>query len=380
MKSDVAKSTAPPTAAKPGLRRRKYLYVLASVVPIALLLYLALPFVIRQYVLYTLNKIPGYTADVGPVRVNLLRGAYQIKQLKLQKTSGDIPVPLFSADSIDLSVQWTELIHGAIVGEIQVDRPTLNFVNGPSPGTSQISLDKSWIARVKELFPAKINRFEFNHGEIHFRDFSRKPTVDLYMTRTHVVAVNLTNSRRLSQALVATIDAVGEVSQDGRFKFHLVADPFDDRPTFRLSAEMTDVNLREWNDFLEAYGGVEAKQGTFSIFTEMHVEHGKLQGYIKPILKHLEIARWQKAHESPLKIIWESTVAGVAEILKNEPTDQIATRIPLSGQIGNPDADIFATIGSLLRNAYIQALFPSFDGYLGRASTAKGNTTTNQPP
>jgi len=62
------------------------------------------------------------------------------------------------------------------------------------------------------------------------------------------------------------------------------------------------------------------------------------------------------------------------------PTGQIATRIPLSGQIGNPDADIFATIGSLLRNAYIQALFPSFDGYLGRPSTANANITTNQPP
>jgi hypothetical protein len=94
----------------------------------------------------------------------------------------------------------------------------------------------------------------------------------------------------------------------------------------------------------------------------------------------LEIARWEKAHENPLKIIWENIVAGVAEILKNEPTGQIATRIPLSGQIGNPDADIFATIGSLLRNAYIQALFPSFDGYLGRPSTANGNITTNQPP
>jgi len=140
------------------------------------------------------------------------------------------------------------------------------------------------------------------------------------------------------------------------------------------------VDLTEWNNFLEAYGGVDASKGTFSVFTEMQVEHGKLQGYIKPILNHLEIARWKQAHENPLKVIWETIVAGVAEILKNQPKDQIAARKPLSGDVSNPDAGIFATISNLLRNAYIQALFPSFEGYLGHDGTANGNITINHAP
>jgi len=335
---------------------------MGSILLVLLMLNTLLPFAIRGYVLRTLNKIPGYHADVGSLNVNLFRGAYQMKQIKLEKTSGDVPVPFFSADTIDLSVQWDELFRGALVGKINVDRPSLNFVNSSRPGNSQTSMDKSWLAHVKELFPLKINRFEVNDGEIHFRDFSRKPNVDLYMTRTHIVAINLTNSRRLSKTLVATIDTAGLIPQAGHFKFHLEADPFDARPTFQLAAEMTDVDLTQWNNFLEAYGGVDASKGTFSVFTEMQVEHGKLQGYIKPILKGVKVARWEGAKENPLKVIWETVIAGAAEVLKNQPKDQIATRIPLGGDITHPDAGVLATIGELLRNAYIQALFPNLDG------------------
>ncbi len=366
---------SPPATVVLRKDRGKLGYILGGIVAIVVLAHALLPIAIRHYVLHTLNKIPGYRADVGSLYVNLFRGAYQVKKIKLEKTSGSVPVPFFSADTVDLSVQWAELFHGALVAKVLIDRPSLNFVNSPAPETSQTSVDKSWIARVKELFPLKINRFEVKDGQIHFRDFSRKPNVDLYMTQTHVVAVNLTNSRRLSQTLVATIDAAGVVSQRGGFKFHLTADPFDAKPTFKLAAEMTDIDLTEWNDFLEAYGGVSASAGRFSVFTEMQVDQGKLQGYIKPIIKHLEIARWKEAKENPLKVVWETIVAGVAEILKNQPKDQIATRIPLSGDISNPGTGIFATVGELLRNAYIQALFPSLEGYLGKGSTANGNIT-----
>ena len=354
-------------------RHKKFLYNLVGIALFLVIAQISLPFAVRRYVLHTLNKIPGYRAQVGALSINLFRGAYQIQQIKLEKIKGKVPVPFFSADTIDLSVEWSELFHGALVGKIEIQHPFLNFVNGRSAETSQTSMDKSWVEHVKELFPLKINRFEANNGEIHFRDFSRKPNVDLFMAQTHIIAVNLTNSRRLSQTLVATIDAGGVVPQNGQFKFHLEADPLAEKPTFRLAAQMTDVDLKEWNNFLEAYGGVDAAQGTFDVFTEMQVDHGNLQGYIKPILKHLEIAHWKDAQESPLKVVWEMIVAGVAEILKNQPKDQIATRIPLSGSINNPSPGIIATIGELLRNAYIQALFPSLEGFLGKGKPANGD-------
>jgi hypothetical protein len=377
----VALDTAQSRARKPFERGRLRTagYWIAGIIVVVIVLHLTLPIAIRKYVLHTLNRIPGYRSEVGHISLNLFRGAYQINQIKVEKTGGNVPVPFFSADQIDLSVQWAELIHGAVVGAIQIQQPALNFVNSPKSETSQTSMDKSWMERVKELFPLDIDRFEVDEGEIHFHDFSRTPNVDIYMTKTHILATNLTNSRRLSQTLVATIDAAGVIPQNGRFKLHLEADPFDERPTFQLAAEMTDVDLTQWNDFLEAYTGVQATKGEFSVFTEMKVQHGTLDGYIKPIMKSVEVARWKEGHESPFKIAWETIIAGVAELLKNHSQDQIATRIPLSGNIAHPQSGIIATIGELLRNAYLQALFPSLDGYLGRGTPANGKITEEAP-
>ena len=346
------------------IARRKIYYSVAVLVVLLVVAHVSLPFVLHWYVQRTLNKINGYRANIGLVTVNLFRGAYAVRQVKLEKTSGRVPVPFFSADAVDLSVEWKQLFHGAVVGQIGIDRPTLNFVNSPTPEAAQTSIDKDWMRRVKQLFPLKINRFEIFGGDIHFRDFSRQPNVDLFMTNVHVVAVNLTNSRRLSKSLMAVIDATGYVPPTGSMKLHLEANPFASKPTFSVAAEMTDVQLTQWNDFLRAYGGVDAAKGSFSVYTEMKVNRGNLQGYIKPIFKDVEIARWKEHHESVLKVVWKKIVAGVAEALKNQPKNQIATRIPLNGDLENPNPGILATVGELLRNAFIQALFPGLEGFV----------------
>src|SRR5207237_1314919 len=64
--------------------------------------------------------------------MHLWRGAYQIHHVEVVKTTGHVPVPLFSAPLIDLSVQWRALFDGAFVGNIDFFDPKMNFVNAPS--------------------------------------------------------------------------------------------------------------------------------------------------------------------------------------------------------------------------------------------------------
>src|SRR5579862_7821815 len=97
--------------------RKKLLYFAIAALLILVIAQLSLPFAVRKYVLHTLNKIPGYRTQVASIHINLLRGAYKINNIKLEKTQGEVPVPFFSAETIDLSIQWSELIHGALVGQ-----------------------------------------------------------------------------------------------------------------------------------------------------------------------------------------------------------------------------------------------------------------------
>ena len=59
----------------------------------------------RDYVNRKLSEIPGYRAHVAAVTLHLWRGAYQIHNIDIKKTSGKVRVPFFSAPLVDLSVQ-----------------------------------------------------------------------------------------------------------------------------------------------------------------------------------------------------------------------------------------------------------------------------------
>lgn len=322
----------------------------------------ALPGVIRHYVNKTLDEIPEYDGRIGDIDLHIIRGAYQIQDVELVKTTGDVPVPFFSARSVDLSVEWGALFRGALVGEIAFDEPKLNFVAGPNDEKSQKSMDNVWLEKVRELFPLRINRFEVVNGEIHFHDFHSEPRVNIYVNRIFAVASNLTNSRNLSQTLVAIIDARGKAMDEAGVRLYATVDPYARQPTFNVDASITEMNLTSINDYLRAYGKFDAEGGTFSLFGEFAATDGKISGYVKPIFNDVDIVNWKENTKTPLKLIWEAVVGAVGRIFTNPPANRVATKIPIEGTIDDPDVDLFAVIGGVLQNAFIRAFLPGIEG------------------
>jgi len=108
-----------------------------------------LPFWVRDYVNRKLSEIPDYRGQVAAVTLHLWRGAYQIHNVDIVKTAGHVPVPFFSAPLVDLSLQWRALLDGAVVGQLDIFRPQMNFVNAPAKANSQIGIDKPWTEKIK---------------------------------------------------------------------------------------------------------------------------------------------------------------------------------------------------------------------------------------
>jgi hypothetical protein len=97
---------------------------------------------------------------------------------------------------------------------------------------------------------------------------------------------------------------------------------------------------------------------------EMNCQHGLIAGYLKPLFLHLVIFNPldDAVHDNPLQFFWQAVVGTTAELLKNRPRDQLATSIPISGNLSKPQSDILATIGNVLRNAFIRAYLPRLEG------------------
>lgn len=70
---------------------------------------------------------------------------------------------------------------------------------------------------------------------------------------------------------------------------------------------------------------------------------------------------WEKDKEKPLKIAYEAVVEAVAWVFKNQNKEQLATKVDFEGNIKNLNIDIWQLIGQVLKNAFIQALYPSLE-------------------
>ena len=362
-----------PAVAKPRRHHWRTLAVLSALVVALVALRVALPTIVRGYVNRTLSKIPGYRSEVGVIDISLWRGAYTIHDANVVRTSGKIPVPFFSARRVDLSVEWRELFHRALVGEITMDRPKLNFVKGPTSETSQTRVDSSWQDRVKELFPLRINRLTIEDGELHYRDFYSKPPVDVVVNDLHVVARNLTNSRKLSKTMAASIDADGRPLGNSNLTMHVDVDPYQAKPTFNAAAELTHVDLTKFEDFARAYGGFDFQSGWLSIYTELAAAKGKFTGYVKPLVTDLQIPNWNEEPKNLLQRVWGVLVGVTAKVFRNHPKDRFATRVDFAGSFDNPNYSIWEIIGQVLKNTFVKAIPPRLEGDVSLGEAEKQN-------
>jgi len=341
-------------------KRKVVFIVFGGVLLLLIALRIALPYILLRLVNKELTHIPGYTGHVDDIDVALIRGAYKIKSIKLEKTGGKVPVPFFSAPLIDLSLQWESLFHGRIVGKIEVDQPILNFVKGPTEATSQTKIDSSWTDVVKKLMPLKLNKFEIVEGQIHYRDFHSKPTFDIFTKQVHILAENLNNAEKNKEVLPSTITASADV-YGGKATATMKMDALAKTPTFDGNVKLEGLNMANLNNFIDAFAKFDIKSGEISIYTEAAAKDGKITGYTKPIIKNLKVLNWEKDKEKPLKIAYEAVVEAISWVFKNHNEEQLATRVEFEGNIKNPNIDIWELIGQVLKNAFIQALYPSFE-------------------
>jgi hypothetical protein len=349
-----------PYAALQNMKRKFRIYRAPFYIGLFLLIMLVivralLPFWVRDYVNRKLSEVPEYRGHVAAVTLHLWRGAYQIHHVEIAKTTGHVPVPFFSAPLVDLSVQWRALFDGAFVGNIDFFDPKMNFVNAPSKQNSQIGVDKPWSQKIKELFPLKFNRFTVRNGEVHYRDFSRTPNVDVIFDQIQMVATNLTNSKKLSKTLVAELQIEGRPLRAGDLRAQIALDPYAEKPTFTLRSEATDVPLVRLNDFAKAYAGITFETGTLKLATEMTSTTGRFSGYVEPVFDHMGI--FNPAHDSdnPIDFIWQGIVGGLTRMIRNQPKDRFGTKAPFSGSFDDPKTAVMSTILNVFRNAFIQA-------------------------
>ena len=279
----------------------------------------------------------------------------------------------FRVSNIDLSVEWRALFHGRLVGELIFNSPKLIFTKDRAE-ISDVKKDTNDFRKVlKDFMPLKVNRFEVNKGSIHYVDAGASPKVDISIQQAHILAQNLKNVEDNKTELPSPITANANV-YGGTLTLNMKMDALAKRTRFDLNAEIKNANLVSINDFLKAYGGFDVNKGTLNLYTEFAAKNGSYKGYVKPVIKDLDVVGPEDRKDKFFQKVWENIIGGAGKILENPKKEQIATKVPIEGSFQGSDTDIMEAIWELLSNAFIHALMPSIDNQININSI---NTNTN---
>lgn len=317
--------------------------------------------------------MPDYYGHIDDIDIALIRGAYTIKDIYIdQKDSAtNERTPFMAADALDLSVEWRALFEGRIVGEIVMERPIVRFTK-EAVEPSEVAEDTVQLADLlKDFMPIEINRFEVHDGSFQFKDPTSQPNVFLKMDNIQMRAENLKSIQDEDVLLPAFVTMDADV-YGGHLRLDMDLDPLAEEATFDLAAELTRADLTNFNEFFQAYAKVDIEKGFFGMYTEVAANDGKFLGYVKPIIEDLEVLGPQDKENSLPEKLWEGLVGLGSMLLTNPREDQIATRVPLEGDLSKPDVRTWYAVIDLLRNAFIQALQPELENTVNISDVQAG--------
>jgi len=127
---------------------------------------------------------------------------------------------------------------------------------------------------------------------------------------------------------------------------------------------------------VKAYGKFDFEAGTLALAVELAARNGKLKGYVKPVLDGMKIVNVEREIQNPVGLVWQSAVAGVTRLFRNQPNNRLATKIPLSGTFSDPQVAILPTLGNILKNEFVRV----FNGDLENTISLEDVPTPSAKP
>ena len=357
--------------------RRRNLVSVAVFVLLAVVLRLCLPYLVKSYLNTKMAHMGDYRGHMADVDLQLWRGAYSIDQFSITKTSGKVPVPLLSVVRMDMALSWHAIFHGMLRGKLKLTQAELNFVEGGASDESQAGKGVDWRQKLKLVAPIELDQVTIVDSTVTFRNFVTSQQVNLKMTDVNGTVTNLSNVDRHRGSRVADMQATAKLLGSAELQTRASFDPLEKSGDFQFELIINKIDLKQVNALARAYTGLDFASGSGDFVMQLDATNGQLDGYAKPLFHNLQIFSWKQDvevdHKNPLQLAWEAMAQGVASVFKNHAKDQFATKVPISGDIGDKNIGTFPAVINVLRNAFIKAYTPQLENLKPPPAAAKNS-------
>ena len=318
---------------------------------------------------YLATPDPAIRADIALKGIPLDRAAPVADDVSLQLRGG-----VLSADGQFESVKGQQHAHlrHARVSDLAVD-----YVHDPRAQATQRAAELAKSTADLAGQPAvrvDVDELQLTDATLGVVNKETSPAYRVFFDQADVRVLNVSNQPAQGR---------GWIMVRGRFMGSGPSDLWTsfiaDRraPDLNISVQIRDTVMTTMNDLFQAYGDFDVAGGTFSLYSELSINRGTIDGYVKPIFTDIDVYDTrQERHDSLGQKLYEGVVGGVAGLLRNRE-DSTATRARVSGDVEAPELSTWEIIFNLVRNAFFNSILPGLEH--SRRGGAEGAAAPAQP-
>jgi Domain of Unknown Function (DUF748) len=302
---------------------------------------------------------------------------YQVEKIPLNKFEPEIQrANLHVYNGVLQSkgvVEYSPKIERVDVDNAAIDGIHLDYVHTSQSATGEsnrIAVVKADAAKVNNApgLQLKAREIALTNSELKFINDAASPHYRFVISDANMRATNLSN--HLS-AGPAKFQFNGKLMGSGNTTLTGVLRPEHEGPNFDFDLASSGTDLTSLNDFLRAYGKFDVASGRVAVYSQVTVKDHYVSGYVKPLFTDVKVYDVAKDKNKPiLHQMKELLIGGGAKLLKNGKTQQVATKVDISGQVNNPNVSAWQAIGQFIENAFINAIVPGFDREVAAARQA----------
>ena len=225
----------------------------------------------------------------------------------------------------------------------------------------------------------RIERLEVTKSTFGFVNQAARPAYRLQMTDTNLTIEHLGNQRRDGPAVARL---TGQLMGRGETHLTVALQPQPGSADMDVTAQIEGADLVRLKDLVRAYGGFGITAGEFSVYSELRMKGGAIDGYVKPLFRGVKVGTDDEAvAEKGIRRRLYSGLVGIgAKVLKNRLRGEVATVVPISGRVDSPKVARWETAGRLLQNAFVKPLAPGYEPTRSTKPEVRSSTQSGREP
>jgi hypothetical protein len=280
--------------------------------------------------------------------------------------------------SAEGSMEYAPAVKVVHLKRLTIDGLRVDYVHAAATERAEAARAKATVTTAQSINAneetvVRVDRIDVVGGEVGFVNEASAPQY-----RVHLADADLTLERYSSQLRdgPATLTIGGKFMGTGETRISGILRPPTDSPDLELKIKIAGTQIRSMNNLLRAYGKFDVVGGLFSCYSEIRVDEGSIRGYIKPLIRNLDVYDpGQDRDKDALDKVREGAIEDLSAFLENVPREEVATKAQVSGQAGHPRAETVQIVIGLIQNAFFKAILPGFEREFG----GKRSVSTARP-